>query len=102
MTAVGIILFWGELAQNFLGLPLEWSRVVTAICLLADFSLYSLTLCLTYHVLLPKQQVDSNSAVSRKRRQFLARAGVAARDASARGEGDAVSVAADGRVERNV
>ncbi len=78
MTAVGIILFWGELAQNFLGLPLEWARVVTAICLLADFSLYSLTLCLTYHVLLPKQQVDSNSAISRKRRQFLARAGVAA------------------------
>ncbi len=78
MTAVGIILFWGELAQNFLGLPLEWARVVTAICLLADFSLYSLTLCFTYHILLPKQQVDSNSAVSRKRRQFLARAGVAA------------------------
>lgn len=78
MTGTGIILFWGELAQNFLGLPLEWARVVTALALLADFSLYGLTLCLAYYTLLPKQQDDSNSAVSRKRRQFLARVGVAA------------------------
>lgn len=78
MTTVGIILFWGEIAQNFAGLPLAWARAVTAIGLLADFSLYSLALCLTYHTLLPKQQLDSNSALSRRRRQFLARAGVAA------------------------
>ncbi|HZU68116.1 MAG TPA: molybdopterin-dependent oxidoreductase [Ktedonobacteraceae bacterium] len=78
MTAVGIILFWGEIAQSFIGLPLEWARVVTAIGLLADFSIYSLALCLICYILLPEQQFDNNTAISRGRRQFLARAGVAA------------------------
>ena len=78
MTVIGIILFWDEIAQNFVGLPLEWARAITAIGLLADFSLYSVALCLIYHILLPEQQLDSNTAISRKRRQFLARAGVAA------------------------
>ena len=80
MTAAGIILFWGEIAQNSLGLPLEWARLVTAIGLLADFSLYSLILCLMYYVLLPKRRVDGQGdrlEKQRKRRQFLARAGVA-------------------------
>ncbi|HJT55768.1 MAG TPA: molybdopterin-dependent oxidoreductase [Ktedonobacteraceae bacterium] len=78
MTLVGIILFWGVIGQSFIGLPLEWARAVTAIGLLLDFSLYSFTLCLSYYILLPKQQLDSNTALSSKRRQFLARAGVAA------------------------
>ncbi len=80
MTAAAIILFWGEIAQNFLGLPLEWARIVTIAGLLADFSLYSLILCLLYHILLPKQQIDSQAdlKIQRRRRQFLARAGVAA------------------------
>ncbi len=79
MTVAGIILFWGEIAQSFIGLPLEWARVVTILGLLADFSLYSLVLCLIYHILLPKQWVDNQTDLEkqRKRRQFLARAGVA-------------------------
>ena len=44
MTASGIILFWNEIRQNFLGLPIGWASLVTALSLLADFSLYALAL----------------------------------------------------------
>ncbi|HKF37597.1 MAG TPA: hypothetical protein VKB35_11925, partial [Ktedonobacteraceae bacterium] len=39
MTLVAVVLFWGEIGQNFLGLPLGWAVLVTALSLLADFSL---------------------------------------------------------------
>jgi DMSO/TMAO reductase YedYZ molybdopterin-dependent catalytic subunit len=78
MTGVSIVLFWGEIGQNFLGLPLTWAMLVTSLALLADFSLYAVILCLTYHILLPRQTVDHISAKTRNRRQLLARAGVAA------------------------
>ncbi len=77
MTLVGIIVFWGEIGQNFLGLPLDWAMLVTSLTLLADFSLYGLILCVTYHILLPKQRIGSDLTVSSERRQLLARAGVA-------------------------
>jgi hypothetical protein len=78
MTLVAIVLFWGEIGQNFLGLPLGWAMLVTALSLLADFSLYGLTLCLTYRALLPKQVAPKGSVVAQSRRQLLGRAGVAA------------------------
>src|ERR1700694_3633755 len=57
MTLAGVLLFWGELGENFLGLPVGWAMLVTALSLLAEFSLYSVTLCLAYRALLPKQSV---------------------------------------------
>lgn len=77
MTLVAVVLFWGEIGQNFLGLPLGWAMLVTALSLLADFSLYGLILCLTYRALLPKEPVVNAPAGIRGRRQLLARAGVA-------------------------
>lgn len=78
MTAAGVILFWGEIGQNFLGLPIGWAMLVTAFSLLADFGLYGLILCLAYRALLPKQPVEGVSGVTQGRRQLLARAGAAA------------------------
>jgi DMSO/TMAO reductase YedYZ molybdopterin-dependent catalytic subunit len=78
MTLVAVVLFWGEIGQNFLGLPLGWAMLVTALSLLADFSLYSLTLCLAYRALLTKQVVSKGSVVAQSRRQLLARTGIAA------------------------
>ena len=77
MTALAIILFWDEIRQNFLGLPIDWARFVTAVSLLADFSLYGLTLCLAYRALLPKQPVEGLARLAQHRRQLLARAGIA-------------------------
>ncbi len=77
MTVAAVVLFWGETGQNFLGLPLGWAMLVTALSLLADFSLYGLTLCLAYRALLPKQPVVNVPATVQGRRQLLAGAGVA-------------------------
>src|SRR5216683_1500572 len=38
MTSAAIILFWVEIGQNFLGLPLGRAMLVTSLALLADFS----------------------------------------------------------------
>jgi DMSO/TMAO reductase YedYZ molybdopterin-dependent catalytic subunit len=78
MALAAVVLFWGELSQNFLGLPIEWARLATGLALLADFSLYSLALCVTYRALLPKQPAPGISAQAQERRQLLARAGIAA------------------------
>jgi DMSO/TMAO reductase YedYZ molybdopterin-dependent catalytic subunit len=78
MTTVAIILFWVEIGQNFLGLPIGWAMLVTSFALLADFSVYALTLCLTFRILLPKQQVRGKSTGRSERRQLLARVGVVA------------------------
>jgi DMSO/TMAO reductase YedYZ molybdopterin-dependent catalytic subunit len=77
MTAAAVVLFWGEIGQNFLGLPLGWAMLVTALSLLADFSLYGLTLCLAYRALLPKLPTVEAPARVQGRRQLLAGAGVA-------------------------
>src|SRR6266446_3152923 len=85
MTLTAVVLFWGETGQNFLGLPLGWAMLVTALSLLADFSLYGLTLCLAYRALLPQQPPVKAPASqgrvpiyrARGRRQLLAGAGVA-------------------------
>ena len=85
MTLTAVVLFWGEIGQNFLGLPLGWAMLVTVLSLLADFSLYGLTLCLAYRALLPKQPPVKAPASqgrvpiyrARGRRQLLAGAGVA-------------------------
>jgi DMSO/TMAO reductase YedYZ molybdopterin-dependent catalytic subunit len=77
MTVAAIVLFWGEIGQNFLGLPLGWAMLVTALSLLADFSLYGLTLCLSYRALLPKLPTVNVPARVQGRRQLLAGAGVA-------------------------
>jgi DMSO/TMAO reductase YedYZ molybdopterin-dependent catalytic subunit len=78
MTALAIILFWSEIGQNFLGLPIGWAMLATSFALLADFSVYALTLCLTFRILLPKRQVRGKSTERSERRQLLARAGVVA------------------------
>jgi len=77
MTSAGVIVFWGELGQNFLGLPVGWAMLVTALSMLAEFGLYGLTLCIAYRALLPKQTVAKVPVKSQGRRQLLARAGVA-------------------------
>ena len=83
MTLTAVVLFWGEIGQNFLGLPLGWAMLVTVLSLLADFSLYGLTLCLAYRALLPKQPVANVPARAQGRRQLLAGAGVAVLSVSA-------------------
>ena len=83
MTLVGAILFWGEIAQNLYGLPLQWAMLATLLGLLVDFACYTLVLCLAYRIFLPKQPAvtsnESNGArqARNNRRQLLARAGVA-------------------------
>jgi DMSO/TMAO reductase YedYZ molybdopterin-dependent catalytic subunit len=78
MTLVGVVLFWDELRQNFFGLPLDWARFVSALGLLADFTLYGIILCLAYRALLPKQPIPGIASNSQSRRLLLSRAGVAA------------------------
>jgi len=78
MAAAAIILFWDELRQNFFGLPINWAIVVSALALLADFSLYGLVICLAYRALLPKQAAqDAQARKGQGRRQLLARTAVA-------------------------
>ncbi len=78
MTLAAVALFWGELSQNFLGLPIEWAMLVTGLALLAEFGAYGATLCVAYRALLPKQPFPGVSAQVQERRQLLARAGIAA------------------------
>ncbi|HEX9133755.1 MAG TPA: molybdopterin-dependent oxidoreductase [Ktedonobacteraceae bacterium] len=85
MAAAAIVLFWDEIGQNFLGLPVSWAMLVTSLALLADFGLYGLVLCLACRVLLPKQQAIDASVKTSGRRQLLARVGVAAIGAGAAG-----------------
>ena len=78
MTLIATLLFWNELWQNQFGLPLTWATVITILSLLVTFCTYSLTLCLTYRALLPREVRPDRPAVMQKRRQVLTRAGVAA------------------------
>jgi DMSO/TMAO reductase YedYZ molybdopterin-dependent catalytic subunit len=78
MTLTGIALFWNELRQNHFGLPIEWAVLLTALALLADFSIYGVVLCLAYRALLPKYPPPGVAVAAHGRRQLLARAGVAA------------------------
>jgi len=78
MTLAGVVLFWGELGQNFLGLPLNWASLISALSMLLDFGPYGVTLCIAYRVLLPKKHDASVPDKGRGRRELLARAGVAA------------------------
>ena len=77
MTLAATLLFWTETAQNFLGLPYTWARVVTILALLADFGLYAVVLCVVYRTILPKQRLTGTSQTTQNRRQLLARAGAA-------------------------
>jgi len=77
MALTAIVLFWNEIRQNFLGLPINPAIVVAAVGLLADFVLYGATLAVAYRVMLPKQRVTGVAVASQGRRQLLARAGVA-------------------------
>src|SRR2546421_4685679 len=85
MAVAGILLFWDEIRQNFLGLPIGWATILTALALLADFSLYGLTLCICYRALLPQQARPGASRAVQSRRQLLSRAGVAALTVGATG-----------------
>jgi DMSO/TMAO reductase YedYZ molybdopterin-dependent catalytic subunit len=75
MALLGILLFWDELRQNFLGLPVDWARLASTAGLLLDFTVYGIMLCLVYRALLPRQ---APSSVMSGRRQLLSRASVAA------------------------
>ncbi len=77
MTLLAVLLFWVEIGQNFLGLPIGWAMLVTSLSLFAEFSLYSITLCLAYRALLPKERVPGAHVAMQSRRQLLARASVA-------------------------
>jgi DMSO/TMAO reductase YedYZ molybdopterin-dependent catalytic subunit len=78
MTLVAVVWFWDEIRQNFFGLTVEWSRTVTSLGLLVEFTLYGIVLCLAYRALLPKQPRPEVSTAAQGRRQILSRAGVAA------------------------
>ncbi len=77
MTLIGIVLFWNELPQNFLGLPFTVAMIVTALALLIDFNCYGVILSLLYRVLLPKVPKAGVELPAQSRREWLARAGVA-------------------------
>jgi DMSO/TMAO reductase YedYZ molybdopterin-dependent catalytic subunit len=83
MALTGVLLFWDELRQNRLGLPLGPAAFVATLGLLVDFSTYGVMLCLAYRILLPKVLRPGVSAAAQGRRQLLARAGVAAISAGA-------------------
>lgn len=78
MTLTGIVLFWDELRQNYYGLTVDWSRLVTACGLLIDFSVYAVALCLTYRAILPQYQPPGVRKAAHDRRQLLTRGGVIA------------------------
>ncbi len=75
LTVLGSVLFWTEIRQNFLGLPIFWARLTTVLGLLLDFGVYALVLGWCYRVLLPKQAHVNTTAQGR--RALLARTGVA-------------------------
>lgn len=77
MTLGAGLLFWTETAQNFLGLPYTWARVVTILSLLVEFGLYAVVLCVVYRAILPKEGVAGTAVTVQNRRQLLARAGAA-------------------------
>lgn len=77
MSLVGTALFWTELRQNYLGLPIDWARTLAILGLLLDFAVYALVLGYCYRALLPKERREGASAPARGRRALLARAGVA-------------------------
>ncbi len=76
MALVGTVLFWTEIRQNFLGLPVDLSRLVSILGLLLDFALYALVLGWCYRALLPKRESSGGQIVAQNRRAMLARAGV--------------------------
>lgn len=77
LCGIGVILFWTELRQNFLGLPVAWARLTSALALFLDFAIYAFVLGWCYRVLLPKALPDEELPVVQRRRTLLARAGVA-------------------------
>ncbi len=79
MSIVGSVLFWEELRQNYLGLPVDWARAVSILGLLLDFLVYALALGWCYRALLPKERREGTrvSKSAQGRRVLLARAGVA-------------------------
>jgi DMSO/TMAO reductase YedYZ molybdopterin-dependent catalytic subunit/multisubunit Na+/H+ antiporter MnhB subunit len=87
MTLAGGALFRGEVAQSFIGMPLEWATPLTVLGLLIDFACYAVVLCLAYRIFLPRQARAGNAArqVRGARRRLLARAGVAVLGAGAAG-----------------
>lgn len=78
MTVLGVLLFWDELRQSFLGLPVNWARAISALGLLLDFTVYGVVLCLAYRALLPRQASTGVAVPMSGRRQLLSRASVAA------------------------
>lgn len=73
LAALGSGLFWDELRQNFLGLPVFWARLTAILGLLLDFVVYALVLGFCYRALLPKRA----RSIAQGRRALLARTGVA-------------------------
>ncbi|WP_338255330.1 molybdopterin-dependent oxidoreductase [Dictyobacter halimunensis] len=78
MTLAGVILFWKELPQNFLGWPFDMARILSIVGMLCDFGVYGVVLCLGYRALLPKYPAPNSDRVVARRRQLLARSGVVA------------------------
>lgn len=77
LCALGGILFWTEIRQNFLGLPLLWARLATLLGLLLDFEIYALALGWCYRALLPKQARAEENVAAKSRRALLTRGSVA-------------------------
>ena len=77
LSIVGTVLFWTEIRQNFLGLPVDWSRLASSLGLLLDFEFYALALGWCYRALLPKERRADTPAHTQSRRALLARSGVA-------------------------
>lgn len=78
MELVVVLLFWDELRQNFLGLPIDLGRVASALGLLLDLGVYGVVLCLIYRALLPRQVLPGMAARVQVRRELLSRTGIAA------------------------
>jgi DMSO/TMAO reductase YedYZ molybdopterin-dependent catalytic subunit len=77
LTLIGMILFWEELRQNYLGLPIFWERLTTTLALLLAFGVYSVALVMGYRLLLPAIQPSGEErSVAPDRRQMLIRLGV--------------------------
>src|SRR4051812_10850988 len=77
LSLVGSVLFWTELRQNFLGLPVAWAILASVSGLFLDFEIYALVLGWSYRALLPRLPKESETRAGQSRRTLMTRTGIA-------------------------
>jgi hypothetical protein len=79
LSVGSVVLFWDESRQNFLGLPVDWARLITALGLCLDFTVYALVLGWCSRALLPRKvSAEGKVQAVSGRRGLLVRTSIAA------------------------